>query len=84
MTQEATIYDLMTATGILFTYTTTISDPSRMQIVDFAIDSPFTSPANVLSVNVATVAMLGKTVEQILVDHVEHQQRIAAQRPTEG
>jgi hypothetical protein len=73
----------MTTTGILFTYTTSIRDPSKMQLVDFAIDSPFTNPADVLSVNVATLAMLGKTVEQILVDHVEHQQRVAARRAAE-
>lgn len=78
------MFDLMTTTGVLFTYTPSIPDPSRMQMVDFAIDSPFTESANVLSVNVATVALLGKTVEQMLVDHVEHYQRIAARRSAGG
>jgi hypothetical protein len=72
------MFDLMTTTGVLFTYVPTIPDTSKMQIVDFTIDSPFTSRASVLSINVATVAMLGKTVEQMLVDHVEHYEAIAA------
>jgi hypothetical protein len=81
---EVPIFDLMTSTGVLFTYATTIKDPANMQMVSFAIDSPFTDSANELSVNVATIAMLGKTVEQILVDHVEYHQRIAARRSAEG
>jgi hypothetical protein len=72
------MFDLMTSTGILFTYVPSIPDRSHMQMVDFTIDSPFTSAANVLTINVATVAMLGKTVEQMLVDHVEHYEAIAA------
>jgi len=77
------LFDLMTTTGVLFTYVPSIPDPSTMQMVDFAIYSPFTESASVLSVNVATAAMLGKSIEQLLVDHVEHYEQIAARRAAE-
>jgi len=78
------VFDLVTTTGVLFTYVPTIPDRSKIQMVDFAIDSPFTKSAEVLAVNVATAAMLGKSIEQLLVDHVEHCERIAARRAAEG
>jgi hypothetical protein len=71
------VFDLMTSTGVLFTYTVTIPDRSKMQMVDFLIESPFTDTASLLSVNVATLAVVGKSVEQTLVEHVEHYERIA-------
>ena len=74
------MFDLITSTGVLFTYSPSIPDNSKMQMVDYAINSPFASPASVLSMNVATIAMLGKSVEEILVDHVEHLERVAARR----
>jgi hypothetical protein len=74
------LFDLMTSTGVLFTYSVNIPDPTEMQIVDFRIDSPFTDSANVLSVNVAALAVVGKSVEQTLVEHVEHYERIASGR----
>jgi hypothetical protein len=74
------MFDLVTTTGVLFTYVPSIPDESVMQIVDFAIDSPFSDSTRVLSINVATAAMQGKSIEQLLVDHVEHLERIAARR----
>jgi hypothetical protein len=72
------MFDLRRSTGILFTYVPSIPHRSHMQMVDFTIDLPFTSSANVLTIDVSTVAMLGKTIEQMLVDHVEHYEAIAA------
>ena len=46
-----------------------------MQMVRFTIDSPFTENASVLDANVATLALIGKSVEQMLVEHVEHYER---------
>ena len=74
------MFDLVTSTGVLFTYVPSIPDKSKMQMVDFSIDSPYTDPASVLSINVATAAMLGKSIEQLLVDNVEHYERVAARR----
>lgn len=74
------MFDLITTTGILFTYTVSIPDRSQMQMVEFTIESPFTTEAAVLSVNVASLAVVGKSVEQVLVEHVEHYQRLAAPR----
>ncbi|TFB95728.1 hypothetical protein E3O39_11925 [Cryobacterium sp. MDB2-A-1] len=71
------MFDLLTTTGVLFTYTADVPDSSQMQIVEFTINSPFTKAASVLNVNVSTLAMLGKSVEQLLVDHVEHYERRA-------
>ncbi|TFB91456.1 hypothetical protein [Cryobacterium sp. HLT2-28] len=71
------MFDLLTTTGFLFTYSAAVPDPSQMQIVEFTINSPFTEAASVLNVNVSTLAMLGKSVEQLLVDHVEHYERRA-------
>jgi hypothetical protein len=48
-----------------------------MQMVEFTIDSPFTGSASSLMVNVASLAMIGKSVEQVLVEHVEHYERLA-------
>lgn len=74
------VFDLVTSTGVLFTYDTKIPDPTKMQIGDFKIDSPFTQAANILTVNVATLALVGKSVEQTLVDLVEHYERLAARQ----
>lgn len=68
------MFDLITSTGVIFSYTEAVPDPQKMQIVEFTVRSPFTERARVLSVNVTTLAMLGKSVEQALV---EHHQRIA-------
>jgi len=71
-------FDLLTSTGLFFTYTVRTPDPSSAQIVEFLIESTVTSSAPVLVVNVATLAHLGRTVESILVDHVEHYERLTA------
>lgn len=71
------MFDLMTSTGVLFTYTASIPDTATMQMVEFAVDSPFTQNAGLIMMNVATLAVLGKSVEQTLVEHVEHYERLA-------
>ncbi|TFC26432.1 hypothetical protein E3O53_07890 [Cryobacterium sp. TMT2-18-3] len=71
------MFDLLTSSGVLFTYTVNIPDRSQMQLVDFFVDSPFTTASSPVHVNVATLALVGKSVEQILVDHVEHHEAIA-------
>lgn len=70
------MFDLMTSTGVLFTYSVEIPDRSKMQMVRFTINSPFTNQANVLDSNVASLATVGKSVEQMLVEHVEHYERL--------
>lgn len=74
------VFDLITTTGVLFTYEARIPDKSIMQMVEFTVASPYTNGAQVLSVNVASLALLGKTVEQTLIEHVEHYQRIIDRR----
>jgi hypothetical protein len=69
------VFDLLTSTGVLFTYTAHIPDPTAAQMVEFSVDSPFTSNAPVIVVNVATLARLGKSVETVLVEHVELYER---------
>jgi hypothetical protein len=68
---------------VLFTYSVAIPDRSEMQMVEITISSPFTEPGHVLMVNVATLAVVGKSLEQTLVEHVEHQQRLT-QRQSSG
>jgi hypothetical protein len=74
------MFDLITTTGIPFSYSVRIPDRSVMQIVEFTIDSPYTEGANVVFVNVASLALIGKSVEQNLIEHVEHFEGIAARR----
>lgn len=69
------MFDLITSTGVLFSYSVQIPDRAAMQMVRFTIDSPFTENASVLDANVATLALIGKSVEQMLVEHVEHYER---------
>jgi hypothetical protein len=71
------LFDLVTSTGVLFTYTARIPDRELMQMVEFTIDSPFTAGANVIVANVASLALIGKSVEQTLVEHVEFYERTA-------
>jgi hypothetical protein len=77
------MFDLMTSTGVLFGYEARIPDRSKMQMVEFTVTSPFTNDAGVLMMNVATLAVLGKSVEQTLVEHVEHYERIAIRRASD-
>jgi len=70
------MFDLITSTGVLFTYTVRIPDRSVMQMVEFTIDSAYTEGVNVVTANVASLAMLGKSVEQLLGEHVEHYQQV--------
>jgi hypothetical protein len=72
------MFDLITSTGVLFTYTVRIPDRAVMQMVEFTIDAPYTEGANVVLANVASLATLGKSVEQTLVEHVEHYEQLAA------
>jgi hypothetical protein len=72
------MFDLLTTTGVFFSYEVRIPDRVHMQMVEFTINAPFTENASVLLVNVATLAVVGKSVEQTLVEHVEHHERIAA------
>ena len=74
------MFDLVTTTGVFFTYTVAIPDRTQMQMVKFTMDSPFTAAAAVLAVNVATLAVVGKPVEQVLVEHVEHYERLTDHR----
>lgn len=74
------MFDLMTTTGVLFTYSVDIPDRTKMQMVRFAIESPYTANANILECNVASLAIVGKSVEQMLVEHVEHYERLALSR----
>lgn len=67
------MFDLLTTTGVLFTCTAAVPDPSQMQIVEFTINSPFTEVASI--VNVSTLAILGRSVAQMLVAHFEHYER---------
>ena len=69
--------ELFTTTGIFFTYTVNIPDRSKMQVVELTIDSPFTGNASVLMVNVASLAIVGKSVESTLIEHVEYYERMA-------
>ena len=78
------MFDLLTTTGVLFSYSVDIPDRSNMQMVRFTIDSPFTERAPILHSNVATLAMIGKSVEQLLVEHVEHYERISGQSAREA
>lgn len=80
ITMGGQMFDLMTSSGVLFTYTVNIPDRSQKQMVDFFVDSRFTDPSSPVRVNVATLALVGKSVEQLLVDHVEHHQTIAQRR----
>ena len=77
------MFDLMTSTGVFFAYEVFIPDRSKMQIVEFTVTSPFTADASVVTMNVASLAVLGKSVEQTLVEHVEHYERIAVRRASE-
>lgn len=77
------MFDLMTSTGVLFGYEVSIPDRSTMQMVEFTVTSPFTEDARVIMMNVASLAVVGKSVEQMLVEHVEHYERIAARRTSE-
>ena len=70
----------MTSTGVLFGYEVAIPDRSKMQVVEFTLTSPFTEDAGVITMNVASLAMVGKSVEQALIEHVEHYERVAARR----
>ena len=74
------MFDLITSTGIPFTYTVRIPDRAVMQIVEFIIESPYTEGDDVLTTNVASLATLGISVEQTLVEHVEYLERVAAKR----
>jgi len=78
------MFDLMTTTGVLFGYEVRIPDRSQMQMVEFVIHSPFTDTGATLLMNVATLAVVGKSVEQTLVEHVEHHERIASRRSSGG
>lgn len=78
--EDCILFDLMTTTGVLFTYTAAIPDRSQMQMVEFTIDSPFTAAATVLNVNVASLALVGKSVEQVLVEHVERCGRVGSRK----
>lgn len=78
------MFDLMTTTGVLFGYEVTIPDRNQMQIVEFVVHSPFTDAGATLKMNVATLALVGKSVEQTLVEHVEHYELIASQRSSDG
>jgi hypothetical protein len=53
-----------------------------MQMVEFTVDSPFTHDASVLVANVASLALLGKSVEQTLIEHVEHFEFLATRGST--
>jgi hypothetical protein len=77
------MFDLMTSTGVLFGYEVRIPDRSKMQMIEFSLTSPFTNEAQIIMVNVATLAVVGKSVEQTLVEHVEHYERIAMRRASE-
>ena len=72
------MHELLTSTGVFFTYTAAIPDRAKLQIVEFTIDSPFTANAPVVAVNVSSLALIGRTVETVLADHVEHYERRAA------
>ncbi|MEB0266797.1 MULTISPECIES: hypothetical protein [unclassified Cryobacterium] len=72
------MFDLFTTTGVFFTYSVRIPDQSKMQLVQLTVESPYTDKANVLMVNVATLATVGRSVETTLIEHVEHYERIAA------
>jgi hypothetical protein len=76
------MFDLMTSTGVLFNYSVRIPDRSVMQMVEFTIISPYTEGANVILANVASLAIVGKSVEQTLVEHVEFYERQAASDAT--
>ena len=76
------MFDLITTTGVLFTYTVRIPDRAVMQMVEFTIDSPYTAGANVILTNVASLAVVGKSVEQTLVEHVEYYERLALREAT--
>ena len=74
----------MNSTGVLFGYEVSIPDRSKIQMVEFRVISPFTADANVVTMNVASLALVGKSVEQTLVEHVEHYEGIASRRTSEG
>ena len=57
------MFDPITGTGVLFNYTVGNPDRSAMQVDNFQINSPCRETANALSVNVASVAVIGKSVE---------------------
>jgi hypothetical protein len=78
------MFALITTTGILFSYSVSIPDRSQMQLVELTISSPFTENATVVMTNVASLAMVGKSIEQTLIEHVEHYERIALRNASEG
>jgi len=78
------MFDLMTTTGVLFGYEVRIPDRSQMQMVEFVIHSRFTDMGATLMMNVSTLAVVGKSVEQTLVEHVEHHERIVSRRASGG
>lgn len=43
-----------------------------MQMVEFTVTSPFTEDARVIMMNVASLDVVGMSVEQVPVEHVEH------------
>ena len=63
--------DLIATTGVLFTYSASIPDKPAIQKVDFTINSPRIEGAIVMMTNVASIAILGRSVEQTSVEHVE-------------
>jgi hypothetical protein len=74
---ELMSFDLITSTGVLFTYSVRIPDRATMQMLEFTIHSPFTDGANIVTMNVASLALIGKSVEQTLVEHVEFYEKPA-------
>ncbi len=54
----------MASTGLLFEYEVSIPDRSKMQMVEFRVISPFTADANVVTMNVDTVALVGKALNR--------------------
>ena len=54
----------MTSTGVVFGYEVSIPDRSKIQMVEFRMISPFHADANVVTVNVASVALVGKALNR--------------------
>ena len=78
------MFDLFTSTGVFFTYCVSIPYRSKMHLVELAVKSPFTERANVVVVNVAALALVGRSVETTLIEHVEYYERIAARDAANG
>jgi len=75
---------LTASTGSLFGYEVSIPDRSKMKMVEFRVIPPFTADANVVTMNVASLAVAGESAEQTLVEYVKRFERIAAGRASEG